>query len=194
MPITIGSAPVLRDVLGFRGSEVASMLDTTDDAVASGLKRARATLAARNRAEPVSRPPLPRSGIELRTVTAFVDAFEGGDVPAMVSLLTDDAWLTMPPVPLEYQGRAAIADFFTRFAFRDGQRSFRLLPTRANGQPAFGRYVRDPHARIAHAHGLTVLTLDRDKITQIAAFLDTNLMSRFGLPRTIPDDGPWEAI
>jgi len=105
----------------------------------------------------------------------------------MISLLTDDAWLTMPPVPLEYQGRTTIAEFFAHFGFRDGERSFRLVPTRANRQPAFGRYVRDPHARIAHAHGLTVLSLDGEKIVQVASFLDTNLLARFGLPFTLPD-------
>jgi RNA polymerase sigma-70 factor, ECF subfamily len=177
---------VLRDVLGFRGAEVARMLATTEDAVASGLKRARAALAARTHAERGRRPPLPGSGTEQRVVTAFVDAFENGDVPALIRLLTADAWLTMPPVPLEYQGHAAIATFFTDAGFWGGARSFRLIPTRANGQPAFGRYVRDPHAGIAHAHGLTVLSLDGEKVVEIASFLGTSLLSRFGLPRTLP--------
>jgi RNA polymerase sigma-70 factor (TIGR02960 family) len=177
---------VLRDVLGFRGGEAASMLDTTEDAIASGLKRARATFAARTRAERARLPPLPRSSIEQRVVTAFVDAFEKGDVPALISLLTDDAWLSMPPLPLEYQGHAAIATFFTHLGFRDGERAFQLIPTRANGQPAFGRYARDCLSRIGHAHGLTVLSLDGEKIVQITSFLDTNLLARFGLPHTIP--------
>ena len=174
---------VLRDVLGYRTAEVADMLDTTEDAVASGLKRARA-LAARR---PAGHPPLPNSPAERRVVDAFVAAFERCDVPAMVGLLTDDAWFTMPPLPEEYQGHDAIARFFTEIGFAHGTRRFRLTATRANGQPAFGRYVRDPHAGIAHAHGLTVLTLDGGRIAQLTAFLDTGLFPRFGLPRTLPD-------
>jgi RNA polymerase sigma-70 factor (TIGR02960 family) len=176
---------VLRDVLGFGGIEAASMLDTTQDAVASGLKRARATLASRTQGERARRPPLPGSGAEQRVVTAFVHAFENGDVPALVSLLTDDAWLTMPPVPLEYQGHAAIAAFLTEFGFRR-YAGYRLIPARANGQPAFGRYIRDPRAGLAHAAGLTVLSLDGGKIDQVTSFLGHDLTARFGLPRTLP--------
>ena len=175
---------LLRDVLGYRGAEAAAMLDTTEDAVASGLKRARSALAGRR---PGGHPPLPDSPAERRVVAAFVAAFERCDVPALVQLLTDDAWFTMPPLPEEYQGHDAIARFFTEVGFAHGTRRFRLVATRANGQPAFGRYLRDPNAGIAHAHGLTVLTLDRDHIAQFTAFLDTGLFPRFGLPRTLPD-------
>jgi len=176
---------VLRDVLAFRGPEVADLLSTTENAVASGLKRARATLGARTDAERAHRPPFPDSGTEQRAVAAFVAAFENGDVPALISLLTDDAWLTMPPLPLEYQGHAAIAAFFTQSGFRDGRRSFRLIPTRANGQPAFGRYELDPRTGIARAHGLTVLSLDGEKIAEVAGFLGTDLPARFGLPASL---------
>lgn len=176
---------VLRDVLAFRGPEVAGMLSTTENAVASGLKRARATLGARTDAERARRPPLPGSSSEQQAVAAFVAAFENGDVPALISLLTDDAWLTMPPLPLEYQGHAAIAAFFMQSGFRDGERSFRLIPTRANGQPAFGRYELDPQTGIARAHGLTVLSLDGEMITEVAGFLGTNLPARFGLPASL---------
>jgi RNA polymerase sigma-70 factor, ECF subfamily len=174
---------VLRDVLGFRGAEAAGLLGTTEDAVASGLKRARAALAARVRAEGAHRPPLPGSSAEQRVVTAFVDAFENGDVPAMVSLLTADAWLTMPPLPLEYQGHALIGAFFTRVGFRNGERRYRLRATRANGQPAFGRYELERDAGVAH--GLTVLSLDGEKISQVTSFLDTSLLARFGLPLSL---------
>jgi RNA polymerase sigma-70 factor (TIGR02960 family) len=175
---------VLRDVLGFRGAEVASMLDTTEDAVASGLKRARSALAGR---APVEAPPLPGSAAERRVVDAFVVAFESGDVPAMVELLTDDAWMSMPPLPLEYQGRSAIGEFFDAIVFVQGTRRWRLVPTRANGQPAFGRYVCDPQAGIARAHGVTVLTLAGSGIVRMTAFLGAELLPRFGLPRTLPD-------
>lgn len=175
---------VLRDVLGYRGDEVADMLDTTPGAVASGLKRARGALSARHWAR---HPALPNSVAERRVVDAFVTAFERCDVPAMVELLTDDAIFSMPPLPQEYQGRDAIAEFFTEWGFAHGTRRFRLIPTRANGQPAFARYVRDPNAGLAHAHGITVLTPDGNRIAQLTAFLDTGLFPRFGMPRTLPD-------
>jgi RNA polymerase sigma-70 factor (TIGR02960 family) len=177
---------VLRDVLGYRGAEVAEMLDTTEDAVASGLKRARSALANRGRS---AHPPLPNSPTERRVMDAFVTAFERCDVPALVELLTDDAWFFMPPYLQEYQGREAIAEFFTDLGFMHGTRRYRLVPTRANGQPAFGRYLRDPQAGIAHAHGLTVLTLDGEHISRITAFLGTGTLAHFGLPRTVADTG-----
>jgi RNA polymerase sigma-70 factor (ECF subfamily) len=174
---------LLRDVLGYHGAEVADMLDTTENAVASGLKRARAALAARE-----SGPsPLPDSPAERRTISAFVSAFERGDVDDLIALLTDDAAVNMPPLSQEYVGHEALTQFFAEVSFAHGAREFRLVPTRANGQPAFGRYVRDPLARISHAHGLTVLTLDGDRIAQITSFLDTALFPRFGLPRILPD-------
>jgi hypothetical protein len=104
-------------------------------------------------------------------------------VDGIVALLTEDAWLTMPPIPLEYQGRELAARFFT-LAFRRG-RPVRLVATRANGQPAFGLYVRDPHAPVLHANGLIVLTLAGDQISAITRF-DTSVLPRFGLPRSLP--------
>ena len=101
----------------------------------------------------------------------------------IVALLTEDAWLTMPPIPLEYQGRELAARFFT-LVFRQGRR-IRLVATRANGQPAFGLYVRDRHTPVLHASGLIVLTLAGDRVSMINRF-DTSVMPRFGLPRSLP--------
>jgi RNA polymerase sigma-70 factor (ECF subfamily) len=173
---------VLRDVLGFRAAEAAEMLGTTEAGVASALSRARTTMSTRPGR---GRPPLPGSAREQRVVGAFVAAFEAGDVSSVVDLLTDDAWVTMPPLPLEYQGRAA-ADGLFEVVFERGRRCFRLVPTRANGQPAFGCYLRDPRTGVAHAHGLLVLTLDEDRISHLTRFVDNGLMSRFGLPRSLP--------
>ncbi|MEV6610141.1 sigma-70 family RNA polymerase sigma factor [Kutzneria sp. NPDC051319] len=184
MPPRQRAVLILRDVLGYRGAEVADMLDTTEDAVAGALKRARGALAMR---EPAGDPPLPNSLAERRVIDMFVAAFERCDVPAMVKLLTDDAWMSMPPLPQQYQGRDAIGSFFTDIAFAHGTRRFRLIPTHANGQPAFGRYARDPRAGVAHAHGITVLTLAGDRITRMTAFLGADLLPRFGLPRILPD-------
>jgi hypothetical protein len=93
------------------------------------------------------------------------------------------AWLTMPPVPLEYQGRELAARFFA-VVFRRGRR-YRLVATRANGQPAVGVYVRDRHTAVLHANGLLVFTLAGDQVSVITRF-DNSVMPRFGLPRSLP--------
>jgi RNA polymerase sigma-70 factor (ECF subfamily) len=177
------AALVLRDVLGFHTDEVAAMLDSTDASVKNALQRARATLDERL-PTPV---PLPSSARERELVGRFTDAVERGDYDAMVQLLTDDAWVTMPPEPYEYQGREAIARFLKDRAARRGG-SLRLVPTRANGQPAFGCYLPDAQAAIAHAYGLMVLTLEGERIAAITWFRERSLLPRFGLPRTLPDE------
>jgi RNA polymerase sigma-70 factor, ECF subfamily len=174
---------VLRDVLGFRAAEVADMLDSSQDSVNSALKRARKTVESR-RASGRERPPLPNTPRERALVGRFADAFESGDIEAVIALLTDDARYTMPPVPGEYQGHPAIAALLTNRYAWVGARGL-LVPTRANGQPAFGCYFQDPRAPIARAHGMLVLTLEGDKISAISRFLDNSVLSRFGLPRTL---------
>jgi RNA polymerase sigma-70 factor (TIGR02960 family) len=175
------AALILRDVLSFTTGEAAQILRTSEQSVASAVKRARATLA---RELPENeKPPPPHSAAEQRLVAELTQAFEAADVDGLVALLTEDAWLRMPPVPLEYQGRELAARFFD-VAFRRPRR-FRLLPTRANGQPAFGVYVSDPHAPVLHANGLLVLTLAGDRISTITRF-DAGVLARFGLPRLLP--------
>jgi RNA polymerase sigma-70 factor (ECF subfamily) len=173
---------ILRDVLGFRAHEVAEILDTTEESVTSALKRARTTLA---RDLPNGdRPPPPNSADEQRLVDKLVDAFEAGDVDAIISLMTDDAWLRMPPVPLEYQGHDPIRRFLATVAFREGRR-YRLVRTRANGQPAFGVYLEDPTSGVARAFGMFVVSLSGDRVNALTRF-DNAVISRFGLPRTLP--------
>jgi RNA polymerase sigma-70 factor (ECF subfamily) len=176
---------VLRDVLGFRAAEVADMVDGSEASVNSALQRARAAFEARLPAADRDRAPLPRSTRERELVGRFADAFEGGDVDAIVALLTDDAWLTMPPVPLQYQGPAAIARFLSTVPAGGALERFRLVATRANAQPAFGFYLKDPRSPIAHASGLIVLTLEGDRVSAITAFHDTSVLACFGLPRTL---------
>ena len=176
---------VLRDVLGLRSAEVATILDTTETAVKGALQRARATLRARGGAAPSAAAALPPPKREREVVARFATAVEAGDVESLVALLADTAWLTMPPEPYEYQGHAAIARFLDDRARRRGA-NFALVPTRANGQPAFGCYLPDAHAAIAHAYGLMVLTLRDDRISAITWFADRAVMARFGLPRTLP--------
>ncbi|GII79508.1 RNA polymerase sigma factor [Sphaerisporangium rufum] len=175
---------VLRDVLGLRAPEVADILDTTENAVTGALKRARRALAGEPPGPGREGAPLPNSALERRIVNDFIRAFEAGDVEAMVSLLTDDALLTMPPLPLEYQGLDAVGNFLATVALREGVRHV-LIPTRANGQPAFGCYLRDPHTPFLRAHGVLVLTLAGGRIAAITRFVDNSLMRTFGFPRSL---------
>jgi RNA polymerase sigma-70 factor (TIGR02960 family) len=177
---------VLRDVLGYPAAEAADMLGVSEVSVNSALQRARATLAAQQPAAGRDAAPAPRSARERELVGRFADAFEAADTDRLVALLTGDAWLTMPPEPLEYQGHAAITDFYQSRTWW-GSQVARLVPTRANNQPAFGYYLADPHAPVAHAHGLFVLTLAGDKICAITRFGDNSLFPHFGLPRTLPN-------
>jgi len=176
---------VLRDVLGFQASEVAAMLDTSEASVTSLLQRARATLDARMPPDR-ARAPVPRSAREREVVARFAEAFENDDVEGVVALLTDDAWVTMPPEPWEYQGAEAIARFLADRVVGRGGRGVRLVPTRANGQPAFGHYLEDAHAPIGRFAGVLVLTLEGDRIAAITRFGDSGILARFGLPRTLP--------
>jgi len=177
------AALILRDVLDFSGREVAGLLDTTEQSVASAVKRARATLA-RELPSPDQPAPAPGSPREQELVSRLVRAFEAGDVDGIVALMTGDVWLRMPPVPLEYQGRELARRFFSDVAFRRGRR-YLLVPTRANGQPAFGVYLRDPLTGVGHASGLVVITLAGEQVSAITRF-DSGVLSRFGLPRTLP--------
>jgi hypothetical protein len=172
---------VLRDVLGFRTSEAADMLDTTEVAVNRALHRARRALAS----QPREQAPLPGSRAERELVARFTGAFEAGDIPGVIALLTDDALLTMPPAPLEYEGPLAIGRFLATVPAGGDLERFRLVPTRANGQPAFGCYLRDTHTPVAHAYGLMVLTLRGEKVAAITGFPDTSVFRAFGLPRTL---------
>jgi RNA polymerase sigma-70 factor (TIGR02960 family) len=176
---------VLRDVLGFHANEVAEMLDSTVDSVNSLLKRARAGLQRRLRTDADREPaPAPDSPSEQATVTAFVRAYESGDLDALVALLTDDVFLSMPPLPLEYEGIDVARRFYATMI--GSGREFDLVPTRANGQPAFGAYLRAPTG-IRHGTGLLVLTLAGDRISSITRF-ESSVLPWFGLPRSLPSE------
>jgi RNA polymerase sigma-70 factor (ECF subfamily) len=175
---------ILRDVLGFRAAEVADVLQTTEESVTSALKRARATLL---RDLPETDRPLPPMSLdEQRLLAKFVDAWERADIEGIVTLMSEDAWLRMPPVPLEYQGLGPIGQFLTTVAFRQGRR-YRLVPTRANGQPAFGVYGVDRTSGIARANAFFVITLSGSKVSAITRF-DNAIISRSGLPPTLSRD------
>jgi RNA polymerase sigma-70 factor (TIGR02960 family) len=175
---------ILRDVLGFRASEVAGMLGSTVESVNSALKRARASL--QHRLPPAAAghqpPPAPGSPAEEAIVAKFVRAWESADLDALVALLTDDVFVSMPPMPFEYQGRD-VAARFCAILFGAGRR-FDLVPTRANGQPAFGVYLRAPDG-IRHGTGLYVLTLTGSQIGAMTRF-EASVLPWFGLPRSLP--------
>jgi RNA polymerase sigma-70 factor (TIGR02960 family) len=174
---------ILRDVLGFHANEVADMLDSTVESVTSALKRARASLQRRQPPTAEREPaPAPDSTSEQALVAEFVRAYESGDLDALVALLTDDIRLSMPPIPLEYQGRDIVARLFASI-FLSGRR-VDLVPTRANGQPAFGAYLR-ASTGIRHGSGLFVLTLAGDQICAFTRF-DNSVLPWFGLPRSLP--------
>jgi RNA polymerase sigma-70 factor (TIGR02960 family) len=174
---------ILRDVLGFHANEVAGMLDSTVESVTSALKRARASLQ-RHQPPAGQREPAPASGSpsEDALVAKFVRAWESADLDALVALLTDDVFTSMPPMPFEYQGRELVARFCAS-VFGAGRR-FDLAPARANGQPAFGAYLRAPTG-VSHGIGLYVLTLSGDRICAMTRF-DNSVLPWFGLPRSLP--------
>ena len=178
LPPRQAAAVILCDALGFSMAEAARMLDATPIAVKGALQRARATLALKR--EAASDAPTPRSESERQLAQRFARAFTDGDIDGVVSLLTDGAWLAMPPARHEYVGPQAVASFLR--ASVDWRRAsrFQLVPTRANMQPAFGCYAYD--AGTAHPAGMVVLGLTNGGIRTITRFLDGRLNSKFGLP------------
>jgi hypothetical protein len=159
------------------------MLDSTVESVTSALKRARASLQ-RQLAPAAGREPPPASGspAEEAIVAKFASAWESADLDALVTLLTDDVFSSMPPMPFEYQGRDVVARFCAGI-LRPGRR-FDLVAARANGQPAFGTYLRTPTGS-RHGTGLFVLTLSGERICAMTRF-ENSVYPWFGLPRSLP--------
>jgi RNA polymerase sigma-70 factor (ECF subfamily) len=180
---------ILRDVLDFSANETSEVLELTMSSVNSALHRARTTLSQR----------YPHGEMEDSTMSAtdertqqlldhFVQAWESADVEGLVALLKADAALAMPPSPSWYQGNTAIGIFAAATIFADDGmftgkaiHRWRLLPTRANGSPAFAIYQRDEKDDY-QPFGLIALVVDGDKLSQIISFIDPSLPSRFGFP------------
>lgn len=175
------AALVLSEVHDFSVAEIAGMLECEPAVAECLLSRARAAV------EGILPEQVPD---EDAVVSRFTGAFERGDAAGITALLARDARLRMRPLPLQFQGRKAARQFLACFAFPGGLPSYRLIAIRANGQPAFGCYLRDPAAGIDRACGLVVLTVDGGYITAIDRFVDNSLLPRFGLPRTLPEDPP----
>jgi RNA polymerase sigma-70 factor (ECF subfamily) len=181
LPPNQRAALLLRDVLGYRASEAAELLGLTEDAVTNALKRARATMkAARTAGQP---PPAPGSPEERALLDRFVAAFTGHDIDALIALMTDDAWVRMPPLPFEYHGAKEVRRLFTAI-YAHWKESDRMVPVRANGQPAWGAYARNPATGILHNTGVYVISLAGDRICELTRF-ETTLAPHFGLPRTL---------
>jgi RNA polymerase sigma-70 factor (ECF subfamily) len=172
---------VLRDVLGFHATEVADMLDSTVESVTSALKRARASLELKLAMGCDNVSDVFVSASEDAIVAKFVAAYESSDIDSLVALLTDDVFISMPPLPFEYEGREPASRLFASI-FGSG-RKFELVPTRANGQPALGAYVLGPDG-VSHGVGLFVLTLSGGEICALTRF-ENAVLPWFGLPRSL---------
>jgi RNA polymerase sigma-70 factor (ECF subfamily) len=184
LPARQRAAVVLADVLGYRAREVADILGTTEQAVKSALKRARATLHRAPHGLGQDPPPPPCSAAERDIVERFTAAYVEGDLDGVIALLTEDVSFTMPPLPFEYIGTQDVARFLDTLVFRP-EHTIRLIPTRANYQPAFGFYIDDRNAGVARTIGLLVLTLAGSRIAAITRF-EPSVLHPFGLPRTLP--------
>ena len=177
---------ILRDVLGYRAAEVAEILEVTVESVTSALKRARATIDAdESLAERRTQAAGPDEGSpeERRLIEAYVDAFSTHDVNQLVAILSEDVWLRMPPLPLEYHGRDAAVAFFESVVHPRG-RVLRFVHTRANGCAASGMYALDRVTGSWRANGLIVVAFSGDRITELTRF-EPGVMPSFGLPRIL---------
>jgi RNA polymerase sigma-70 factor (ECF subfamily) len=174
---------LLREVLDWDAREVASWLDLSVPAVNSGLQRARRALQGHHllpEAETARLSPQKRSLLE-----RYVTFWEQADISGLVGLLREDAWFTMPPLPVWFQGHAAIATWLATAIFIPGRR-FRLLPTRANASPAFGLYRRQDEEEVYQLFGLLVMGLEDERIASVIGFLEVASLSRFALPPILP--------
>jgi len=180
---------ILRDVLGWRASEVAELLDTTITAVNSALQRARMTMKQQG-SDRISTVDVPFSDAQMASLlTRYVAAWEEADAAALVALLHEDAVMTMPPLPLWYRGRQAIRWFLDTHLFRDNStRLFRLVPIRANGAPAFAVYHREEGGAYM-LQALHVLTIQGGQVVAIDDFIseDERPFRHFGLPIYLTD-------
>jgi RNA polymerase sigma-70 factor (ECF subfamily) len=185
LPPNQRAALILRDVLGWSASETATLLDTSTASVTSALQRARATLQD-HRPAPAQdwSPSTPPSAGEQVLLQRYMDAHERADPVAVVALLREDVRFTMPPEPICYQGRDAVAAFFADALGASRLGDFRLVATQANRQPAAANYLRAWGEREFRALSLDVLKFDHGELVEITTF-DPSLFPAFGLPATL---------
>jgi RNA polymerase sigma-70 factor (ECF subfamily) len=174
---------LLRDVLGYRARECAELLGLTEDAVTSALKRARAALGG---GRTLDDPPLrPGSPAERELLDRFLAAFTSGDIDGLMALFTDDVWVRMPPLPFEYHGPEAARRFLVAVGAHRAALT-RMVPVRANRQPGWGEYVRDPATGGLRLVGVLVAVVSGERIRELVHF-ETGVAASFGLPRTLDD-------
>jgi RNA polymerase sigma-70 factor, ECF subfamily len=177
---------ILRDVLGFSARESAETLETTPVSVDSALQRAHKTVDERlpqQSQQATLRSIGDRALSEM--VQRYVTAWESNDVDAVVALLAEDARMAMPPLPAWYQGREQVGVFLSRIPLSGGRR-WRLIPARANGQPAFGAYAWHERPQAFLPHAVNVLTLRGAQIEEMTTFMTPGAFPSFGLPAAIP--------
>ena len=189
LPARQRAALILRDVLGFSAREVAGAVETTPAAVDSALQRAHKAVNERlpERSQQAVLRSLDDQSLR-EIVEGFVDAWERGDVDAVVAMLASDGAMTMPPLPTWYRGREAVAAFLEGWPLSSDRR-WRVVPIRANGQLAFGKYIWNREREAFMAHSISVLTLDGEAIAEVTSFLGAELIPRFGLPEEIDQAG-----
>jgi RNA polymerase sigma-70 factor (ECF subfamily) len=176
---------ILREVLAWQAAEVAELLETTVASVNRALQRARATLAVAGVAEGTGSDDL---GDEERALLArYVDAFERYDIESLVSLLHEDASISMPPYEMWLKGVPELRGWYLGYGI--GCKGSRMLPTTANGMPAFGQYRASGPGGRHEPWSLQVLEITDGRISHIHHFLDTNLFPKFGLPLRLDGEG-----
>jgi RNA polymerase sigma-70 factor (ECF subfamily) len=179
---------ILREVLGFSARETADALDMNPAAVDSAIQRAKKTVDARlpQRSQQATLRAL--DDAELRAIVdGYMEAWERSDVDAVVAMLAEEATFTMPPQPMWFRGRGAIAEFLAARPLAEGMR-WRIIPTRANGQLAFGHYYWDADAHAFVGEGISVATLRGTEIEDLTVFRTPELLDRFGLPARLDGD------
>ncbi len=180
---------ILHDVLGWSAGEVAELLDSTTASVNGALNRARATLEQQRAAGRLQTGRrVPTDEVAQSLVRRYVEAWCAVDIGALAGLLKSDVVMTMPPLPVRYTGREAVAAFLATIPAGGARDRFRFIPTRANRQPALAVYRLDPDGHTYGAWGIFVLSADGDAIAEITAFIDPTLLPMFGLPTEIARD------
>ena len=185
LPASQRAVLLLREVQGYSARETAAMLQMSTAAVNSSLQRARRTLAARS--SPSDTSAMGHDDAARTTIARrYVEAWERGDLDAVLELLTDDATFQMPPIATWFSGRSAIAAFLPTGPLTE---RWRMVPTTANGQLAFGCYAWDPATGAFDAHSLDVITTRGERVDGIVSFLCPDLLVRFGLPQHLAAGG-----
>jgi RNA polymerase sigma-70 factor (TIGR02960 family) len=186
LPARQRAVVILRDVLDWSAAETAALLDISVASANSALQRGRETLRSELPERPSEREAPELSEDEQRLLAGFIATHESGDAAAAAALMREDIRVTMPPQPMVYDGRASLAPLFEIAFGPEGMGDWRLVPTRANRQPAAASYLRKPGETEWRAFKFDILRCEDGGIAEITTF-DATLFERFGLPLTLAD-------